>query len=105
MTITEPVLTGPLDVACVQPLRELALKAAGAEGDVTFDCEGVERIDAAAAQVLLALARTLERRGHRLWLRGLPERPATLLRKTGFAVLVGESTQTDDRKQQEVDRG
>ncbi len=103
--MTQPVLTGSLDVSRAQELRDLAARiVADAQEHVTIDCEGVERIDAAAAQVLLALARALRHRGHRLELGALPERPTNLLKVTGFGALLGESNDHGERNQEEVNR-
>ena len=90
MTASTRALTGALDVARAAELHAIALESAGTvAGDVVFDCMGVERIDAAGAQVLVALGRALEARGAKLELIGLSEAVSGLLVTAGLGSVLG----------------
>jgi anti-anti-sigma factor len=73
-------------MARARELHALALETARDSGEsAVFDCSTVERIDAAGAQVLIALSRALEARGSKLELVGLSEGVCGLLTTAGLA--------------------
>lgn len=105
MATTVHALTGTLDVAGARELHALAQEIArSASGDVALDCSGVERIDAAGAQILVALGRSLTARGWSFELRSVPDRVLVLLETTGIANLVGAATGRADAANEEERR-
>jgi anti-anti-sigma factor len=58
---------GTLDVFLAHRLAEVALECLDAGLDTVVRCETLERMDASALQVLVALRRDLAGKGHELW--------------------------------------
>ena len=79
------VLEGVVNIATVRLLHDAARQLAEGEGNVAVSCAGLERLDTAGAQVLLALKRRLEAKGHTLHMRDVPERVIRLLSVAGIA--------------------
>lgn len=105
MATTVQPLTGTLDMAGARELHARAQELArSANGDLALDCSGVERIDAAGAQILVALGRSLTARGWSLELRNVPERVLGLLERTGIADLVGAARRRVDAANEEERR-
>lgn len=76
-------LDGAVDVSAARRIREAARSCANSEGDVTVACAGLERLDAAGVQVLLALKKRLEGAGRAMHIDDVPERVFGLLLVTG----------------------
>jgi anti-anti-sigma factor len=49
-----------------EELRETALKAMEADGDITLNLDGVDHLDASSLQILLALGKEQKKRGRHL---------------------------------------
>jgi anti-anti-sigma regulatory factor len=81
------VLTAPLDVENARDTLD-RLRSLDLGGHVRLDCRAVARVDAAGAQILLALRRHLASRGGSLLIAGLPEGPRRLLATAGLGELV-----------------
>ena len=77
-------LEGSLDISVARGLWESLKGYAEVPGHVTVSCGAVERVDAAAAQVLLAFKRRLAATGRTVRLRDLPDRVVRLLRVSGI---------------------
>lgn len=78
------VLRGRLTVADAGEFHRAAVALASAGQDVTVDCAEVERLDASALQILLALWREVERGGHHCDIVNVGEALRTDFRLTGF---------------------
>lgn len=76
-------LEGSVDVSTSQGLLALARERARSPGDVVVDCEGLQRLDAAGVQVLLALKSALEAEGYALRMTAVPDAVFALLLLTG----------------------
>lgn len=76
-------LAGCLTVAVVRDLHAVAAAALGRDAHLTVDCAGVERVDAAAAQLLLALRQATWRAGRRCELTGVWGEVGDALRVAG----------------------
>ena len=77
------VLTGDLDVAHAAALHAAACAVVGG-GDVVADLSGVDHLDVAATQVLLALRTALGAGGARLIVTGTPPAVAEAWRRCGL---------------------
>lgn len=82
------VLRGRVTVEHARVLHERAAEVRLAGGDVAVDCADVERLDASALQVLLALRAALEVAGRGLVLEHVPAALDGMLRLAGAAVLL-----------------
>jgi anti-anti-sigma factor len=58
---------GTLDVFLAHRFADVALECLDAELDTVVRCEALERMDASALQVLVALRKGLAQKGHWLW--------------------------------------
>ncbi len=56
------VLEGPLTFQTIHAHRDAIMKSMGSSGDLTIDLSGVESIDLAGAQLLVAVHRSLAAR-------------------------------------------
>jgi anti-anti-sigma factor len=77
-------LEGIVDVRQARRVLESAKTSLASSGEVIVDCGAVERLDASAVQILLALKRSLEASDRTLRLDGAPERVSKLLLLTGM---------------------
>jgi anti-anti-sigma regulatory factor len=108
--LSEPVeenvlrLEGSVDVSRAQRLLETAREREKASGDVMVECAAVERLDASAVQILLALKRSLEASGRTLRMQNVPDRIFELLLRTGVGqALVARTTrELSDECQQDA---
>jgi len=76
-------IEGVADITRAARLLETARERAAAPGDVVVDCSAVERLDASAVQVLLALKKKLAESGRSMTIQAIPERACGLLFATG----------------------
>lgn len=79
-------------IADAAGLHTEALRAAGAEGDVTVDAAALLVLDTSGAQVLAALQRALAARGHQLVWTGLTDAPSRHLARGGLLPLLNAPT-------------
>lgn len=79
------MLDGVQDASVVIQLCDGARRLARAPGNVTVNCEALERLDAAAVQVLVALKRRIEASGHSLRLGNVPRSVLCVLKAAGIA--------------------
>lgn len=84
-------LSGSVTILVADRLLEAAREAA-THGDVTVDLGGVDHIDTAGIQVLLALRRTLHDRSHALQLANVPDRVERFLTLAALAEPLGVRT-------------
>lgn len=85
------VLRGRVDVSEARVLHEVALALAPCSSGVTVDCADVERLDAAAVQVLLALRTRLVAAGATLRCAHVLPTVEAILRLAGVReALIGE---------------
>jgi anti-anti-sigma regulatory factor len=82
-------LSGACDVFDVATLHEVARAAAEAPGAVAVSLHGVQALDTAAAQVLLALRQALARRDLEARFDGMPEALAERWRQLGLDITRG----------------
>ena len=77
------VLSGHLDQYAAETLRDQAIALLDAEGDAVFDFCEVDRMHAAALQVLLALEKEFEPKGRKVVLRSVEGSLRDLFRISG----------------------
>ena len=85
------ILPRELDVSNARQFLVLVRQTIGAEVHVRFEGCGVDRIDGAGAQLLLALATALEAVGGGIEVVGLPDEPRRLLALAGLARLTRDA--------------
>jgi len=78
-------LEGPVGIAQVRRLQQLALRLAQADGDISVRCEHLQYLDCASVQVLLALHETLKRKGVGMSVQNVPDSVQQTLRTAGLA--------------------
>ena len=78
---------GAADVSRARELFEQARACVAASHDVVVQCDALERIDASALQILLALQRAIETSGGRFRLAGLPPPITASLSRAGAHAL------------------
>lgn len=77
------VLAGPLDQYAAETLKERALSLLESTGNAYLDFSEVDRMHAAALQVLLALKKDLEPQGRTVVLLGVDKNVRELFRISG----------------------
>lgn len=85
---TQLVLAGALGVAEAAELHRTALEALARPGNVRLDWSGLESIDTAVAQLLIALADALRHDGRRLELPPPPPGVEAFLHRTALRELL-----------------
>ncbi len=94
--IVEIHLNGSADVAAARELQEALLQALPPEGDIAVRLEGIQRLDGAGLQLLLAVKAWAARSGRRLFLRGPSDVALRALQTSGAMSLLDSEAPPED---------